>query len=320
MRVDRSFPSENALIDLLAKNYSLGRIEKCLLLKCIPNQVYKIVAEQGCFIFKIYNRAGINLELEVEYLNFLSEKGLHVARPIKTMQGSKILEISLPEGLRKSVLTEFASGNELAFDLSEHASMYGRVAAQLHAVSCEFEPMSVSNSICLPSLYDEAVNNLQVFFNKNDRINEWRELQDILAGVREISEKIPYASLAKSFLHADLHGGNAHLFGDKLTLFDFEYIGFGPIAYELAVFKWGTQIGGREWNWDHFVTGYQEIKNLSEFDLQYVQPLTLVRDILMLSYHISNAEILGQQYISKVYLKNRSKFLQNGLLNTQIQG
>ena len=91
--------SVQSVMDILKNNFHVDNIKKCILLKSVPNPLYKIITETSLYIFKIYNSREIDLQFEVEYLNFLSNMKFTVSYPIKDIKGDLYLKLKLPEGI-----------------------------------------------------------------------------------------------------------------------------------------------------------------------------------------------------------------------------
>jgi len=109
-------------------------------------------------------------------------------------------------------------------------------------------------------------------------------LSPFVAEMRERIEAIPNDLKTFGPVHGDLHQGNCHFDGDKVTLFDFAECGVGWRAFDLAGFLW-------PWRDDHikerplraacdaYLEGYRSARKLSREEEHALPALVRVRDL-----------------------------------------
>lgn len=140
--------------------------------------------------------------------------------------------------------------------------------------------------------------------------NRKQNLEYILNIYKFISQKIDnMKNLEIGYCHNDLHGGNAHILGDYLEFFDFEFSEFYPRAYELSVFKWSCEIGKRYKHWESFLKGYESIRHISKLDKDSINFFVIIRDFIIMASDIEKTNIYGEVYLSRDYFNKRIKFL-----------
>ena len=110
---------------------------------------------------------------------------------------------------------------------------------------------------------------------------ELRRLEPIVETVVRRLESVPRDAPLYGLCHGDLHPANAR-FGEsgELTLFDFDFSGFGWRMYDLTVFLWNSfgERRPKRWrdqHWRAFIGGYKEYGRL-EPELLELVPLFLV--------------------------------------------
>jgi Ser/Thr protein kinase RdoA (MazF antagonist) len=99
---------------VLRDNYNDCSLEAtCLFEYRGLNDIYRCSNGNLSFFFKIYARKDIDkdaIEAEIEIVNHLRQSGLSVAYPIARRNGSYLLPIETPEGIRFGVLFSEAEG------------------------------------------------------------------------------------------------------------------------------------------------------------------------------------------------------------------
>lgn len=88
-----------------------------------------------------------------------------------------------------------------------------------------------------------------------------------------------------SLIHADLHFDNVLLYGDNLSIIDFDDAGWGWHAYDIAVaFFWRAAAGERGDAFEHFCTGYRQVRSLSEEVIRMIDVFTTVRALASIGW------------------------------------
>ena len=162
------------------------------------------------------------------------------------------------------MLFSYAVGKEPNYEPIEESQgyLYGRSAAQIHAASDDFESHHQRFALDLDHLLAKPLQSIQPLLHH--RPEDWAYLQALAARLQQDVLKLPPEQLERGFCHGDFHGGNVHIAPDGThTFFDFDCCGVGWRAYDLAIYRWGTNWDGKTKEpWEHFLRGYQEVRQL----------------------------------------------------------
>ncbi len=257
--------------------------------------------EGGWYVLRAY-RAGWRSDGEIRYeldaLNHLAARGVVVSTPVTPRDGEALRSVRAPEGRRQLVLFTFAPGDEDA-TRDDRARLYGRAAGAVHAASADFASPHPRSPIDLDALFERPLRALAPLLRERPR--ERRALSALARRLRAHAGAFPFARLEAGFCHGDLHGGNAGVAGDALTLFDFDLCGPGWRAYDVAVFRWGLTGGWleeaeAERRWGLFLEGYSERRRLAAPDLDAVPFFMLLRQFWFMGLWGANGRDWGYRW------------------------
>ena len=235
----------------------------------------------------LHGTSETELNAQITLINDLTEHGLPIPRILPRRDGSFIQPIHAPEGMRYAILSEFAEGASPGGAINEaHSLRYGQVLAQLHRTADQ-----LPNHYDLPPhdasyLIDEPRTVLQSGLNVDQ---EWQRIHMLLAS-------LPTTSPAYGLCHGDSHKANFLYTDDALTLIDFDCVGYGWRAYDLAVFRWSTarpaRMGGlapdrAEAVWNSFLTGYREVYTLDQTTIDAVPIFVLARHLWWMAIDVA---------------------------------
>lgn len=237
-------------------------------------------------------------EFEVEALNYLHQRGVPVAYPIKRKSGGYLTEIKAPEGLRFALLTTLAEGSVPDYDSLDACKLVGQSVAQMHVASNGFTTSLKRSRLDLQGLLANSMNVIRKHLaHRPDALGTIEKIaSDVCTAVRAVPEK----SLDAGLCHGDLHGGNLHAHNDVVTHFDFEECAFGYRLYDVATFKWGSCIGPdsqRAKRWPAFMEGYNSIRPMSESEHSLVDSFVCVRELAETAYGIRHIRDFGHNDI-----------------------
>jgi Ser/Thr protein kinase RdoA (MazF antagonist) len=295
-------------------NYGLGAIAYLRFLNLGLNDTYALKTANGeKYILRVY-RAGwrslSDISYELDVLNHLSNKGIAVSKPLPQMDGSLTQALSAPEGTRHAVLFTWAEGQEPSFekDAETAAFNYGKAVANIHNAAQDFTSQHARFPLNLEYLTDVPLKSIGPMLAHREE--DWIYLQQLAVEMRRRLAALPGEALEQGFCHGDFHGGNAHCAHDGVvTFFDFDCCGWGWRAYDIAVFRWGARLAGKEKErWEPFLRGYAEVRNLHALDLQAVPLFIGIRHLWLLGLHTGNGQDWGFLWMNDEYFDNAMKF------------
>ena len=301
--VTHSILSAAALMSEVLPNYAIGEPIECKLLDRSLNDTYLVRTAEDRYILRAYRarwRSPPAIGYELDALLHLARKGLPVAAPIARRDGSFIQTLRAPEGGRQVVLFTYANGEGLDHDEGQ-SQLYGRAVAAIHATTEDFQSAHSRFELNLAHLIDQPLAAIRPFLEH--RPDDWAYLQGLAERVRRRLERFQRERLDFGFCHGDFHGGNAHIdTANTITFFDFDCCGMGWRAYDIAVFRWAA--GREDAQWQAFLRGYRERRDLHVRDLAAVPWFVAARHIWLIGLHTGNAQDWGAGWLNDAYFES----------------
>jgi Ser/Thr protein kinase RdoA (MazF antagonist) len=290
-------------------SYTLARPLTCKFFQRGLNDTYAISGATGKFALRVYRASWRQLDAvaaEIAALRYLDASGVLVSRPVARSDGTDITAVDAIEGPRAAVLFEWAEGVEPQYTDPAHAALYGAVAAHLHQAG-EAVPISPARpSLDRVALLEEPIANL--LCELGDRPVLAARLWDL---ADRTNERLIHAErmLGWGFCHGDLHGGNARVLNDNLTLFDFDCCAHGWQVYDLATYRWAARLRhAEETAWPPFREAYLRARPSAGAWMGWVPLFMILRHLWLMGLHIGNAEEMGRSFATDEFFDNLLKF------------
>jgi Ser/Thr protein kinase RdoA (MazF antagonist) len=246
------------------------------------NDIYRCANGNFSFFLKIYARKDIDkgaIEAEIEIVNHLRESGLSVAYPIARKNGQYLLPINMQEGTRFGVLFSEAEGKPCNSDLMDEQEIVeiSHLLSDMHT-SLDAIPTSPKRwnlDSCL--FLDHSIEILEDSKKSNPSI----ELPFLKEVVKELKGQIQDQAKFWNWglCHGDIYTGNIHRRNDgNLTIYDFDFCGYGWRAYDVSPFLAGSFSAGtgkvavehRKRRLEYFLQGYKNAGGLSDSEIEAV--------------------------------------------------
>ena len=260
------------------------------------NDIYKCISGNQAFFFKIYSRKDIEkdaIEAEIEVVNHLKQSGLSVAKPITMKDGQYLLPIEMPEGTKYGVLFSEAEGNPCNNEMHDEREVLeiGHLISDMHTM-LDAAPKITNRWTLDDRLFlDRSIEILTNYHKFNPQV-ELSFLQDV---VEELKEQIQAKASSWNWglCHGDIYTGNIHKRNDgHLSIFDFDFCGYGWRAYDVSPFLGNFSTGvsedaldKRETRLEFFLRGYQNASSLSDSETEAVYKIFVpFRRIFNLGY------------------------------------
>ena len=279
MRIVRSTIDETEIIQTIRDNYGGCLLDAmCMFEYRGLNDVYKCTGGDQSFFFKIYARKDIDkdaIEAEIEVVNHLKQSGLSVAYPIPMKNGQYSLPIETPEGTRFGVLFSEAEGIPCNNDMLDEREIIaiGCLISDMHTM-LDAIPMVPKRWKLDDQLFLDRPIEILENYNKTDHHVELSFLKDV---VKELKEQIRAKARNWNWgiCHGDFYTGNINRKSDgNLSIFDFEFCGYGWRAYDVSPFLGNFSTGVREDAVDKrkkrlefFLRGYKNAGGLSDSEI-----------------------------------------------------
>ena len=211
----------------------------------------------------------------------------------------------------------------MAGGLIEHGArvwLAGRDAEALARTAAELGPAAVACPLDVSDL-PAASAALQRLLRAPTMTADLRPRFEAL-GQRLRDRILALGPLSRVLCHGDAHGDNNFVTvredGERQALFfDFDEIGPGYLAYELAVYPWSLHprsVDGA-WSdkamarWHAFIAAYRAVRELGEADTAALAPFVAVRQFWLLGEYAGRVPVWGSQAIPTDYLQRQVKLL-----------
>lgn len=196
--------------------------------------IYECVLDKHEYILRISHtglrRSKHQVLAEVDFINYLSDNGVPVAKAIPSPQGN-MFEPSESNPLFVGVLFEKAKGHppKKEFWQPTFIERYGKITGRMHRLTKAYEPPS---PVCRRP---DGMEDLEGFAEKflppgqTDVIREWNNLLDTL-------RRLPKKKKDYGLIHQDLHSGNFFVDDDgDLKIFDFDDCQYFWFSHDIAM-------------------------------------------------------------------------------------
>lgn len=297
MRIVRSTIAADDILKTIQDNYNgFSPDTVCMFEYRGLNDVYKCSNGDLSFFFKIYARDELDpqaIQAEVEIVNHLRQSGLSVSYPIPLRDGQYLLPIQAVEKTRYGVMWSEAEGIPFHNDRLDEGAiirishLISNMHTMLDAIPTAPHRWNLDEHLFL----DHSLELLAEY----SRINPQVDLPFLQQVVSELKEKIQVNAKNWNWglCHGDIYTGNIHWSNEgNLTIFDFDFCGYGWRAYDvspiLANFSAGTRadsVDHRKRRLDYFLRGYKHAGGFSDVEIEAIFKLFVpFRRIFNLGY------------------------------------
>lgn len=284
-----------ALVTQLLSQYDIGEVLSCQFWCRGLSDVYLVETQVAQYVLRVSHahwRSLAEVAFELELLEFLYQKRIPVAYPLRTKDGNLWIPLQAPEGDRYAALFIYAPGCVPIGDLNPVQSYtMGRTVAQFHQVSRDFKSSFSRSPLTLEYLVKDSIEVIKPFMTdrKHDLSTLIQSADHLIKHLSKLPTNDPYWVIC----WGDPHSGNVHFTSDdRLTMFDFDQCGYGWRAFELAKFfqvalRGGVSLQVRS----AFLAGYQSVTPLDTWELENLRAFTQVSHIWSWSIALTQAQM-----------------------------
>ena len=312
IRVTRSFVAADALAEVINEAYDLDGEVSCKLfskmLRTQDNDHYQVKVDDTKYVARVYQhgahlgRKEEDYRYELDWLNFLKDKGISVSYPIQRADGEYLGSFHAPEGVRYYALFSFAPGQPMSATDEEQLYKMGQEMARIHVVSNEFESDYSRQPMDLEFLVDRPIEQIKKYWT-----NPADEKLDLLLTSAEIARE-DLADILKNAEHTedgwgpiggDFHNVNTHFQDGEPTFFNFDLCGYGWRAYDIATFLLNTNLLQKSAKLSEaFFAGYYSVRPLSNNEHEAISPLLTIRRVWLTGTFSVVDGIVGHTFIA----------------------
>ncbi|MCH8907916.1 MAG: phosphotransferase [Candidatus Heimdallarchaeota archaeon] len=286
--------------------YNLGDQISVQLLKKGFNDHYLVKTSSKKFVMRVYSTiSSWNIlreqkEFEVEFMDYLSDNGIHVTKPVKTQSGDFLSSIKTIEGPRESFLMEYIPIERYEVTV-EWCRKAGTRIGKFHEIAAQFQSNNRRLEIDLDYLIDHPIGKIvkyQPVIEIDHFPNVFEEVGMLL---RKKIENLSLSDEVFGLIHGDLGLHNLIYYENLLHLFDFDLCGYGYRAFDLAVFKNTLDFIGRgtQEHQDAFDSGYDSVRTVGNDEKVLLDlMINAIHHIWLLGYWITFIPVLGLEYFN----------------------
>lgn len=268
----------SALVAKVLPCYKTEPVEACRFWHHGLSDVYVVETQTQRYILRVSHahwRTKADIDFELELLEFLNQRGIPVAYPIRTQDRKLSIEIEAPEGNRYAALFVYAPGKVALGDLNpEQSHKLGATVAQLHQTALGFRCQAQRQPLTLDYLLDDSFRTIAPFLAPKTADLDY--LTEVLIHLKSKLQDFPQEPPLWSVCWGDPHSGNVHFTSDgQLMLFDFDQCGYGWRIFEIAKFlQLSLTTGLAAKVRQAFIDGYQSITLLMHHEIAVLQAFT----------------------------------------------
>ncbi len=283
--------SNNVLFEA-AKRFNLST-DSLKLLGSFENYVYEGNRNANSYILRLTHsshRSTNQLLGELEWINYLAENGVNVAKSYPSINGSLAEEIFVGDNYFIVSLFKKANGQPLRNnpDLLNRELIieWGKLIGQMHKATKNFQPSS--NNIKRPQWNDDDLTYFTNYLTEEDQ-------QIVTMGEDLLSY---FSSLPKSkddygLIHTDIHSGNFFVDNGKIKVFDFDDCSYQWFISDIAIalyytIWWKCSDYSKEekkeygdFFLDAFMEGYNQENKLDDFWIDKMPYFLKLRDLTL---------------------------------------
>ncbi|MFT2112715.1 homoserine kinase [Marinomonas sp. 2405UD68-3] len=287
------FLKPDEIVEIVRANYSLDKIKHCMFIIRGMNDSYFIATSKEKYVFRVYlnNKYFIKSDsayrFELDLLAYLHQNNVPVANALANINGKLLGTVQTTLGDRSFALFPYAEGIPLASRSITSNQCYniGKYLAKIHQTSNSFITTHKRYRLDLKYLIEQPLKLISEGAETkgtnpkfDELIAEGERIVGMLQPLDNYIERINNISLNSDqfgIIHADLHPGNMHFYGDEVTIFDFDHCGFGWRAYDLAIAYHYPTTEQR----DSIISGYESLRPLSDEERDSLQDFANLRNL-----------------------------------------
>ncbi len=280
---------KNIIVEAATRWGAHGKIE---LLDEVANYVYQFQDEKCWKILRIghsSHRSEEQIIAELDWINYLHEKGVAVARPYPSRNQRLTEVIPVEDSYFTAVAFEFAPGQliENADPMEWNTSLFqtlGRTIGKMHRLAKDYQPIHLVQ-LRPDWRKDDLIQNARKYLPE-DQMDAADEMDEIL----QRFSRMPAAPSDYGLIHSDVNPTNFHVDQGKITLFDFDDCGYNWFINDITVAMplYSSMFSKPDWEkrlheyvyW--FMHGYGQENQLAEQWLEFLPICMRLQNIITL--------------------------------------
>jgi Ser/Thr protein kinase RdoA (MazF antagonist) len=314
--------SADALAALISDRYEINCLS-CKLLAPGVGDTYLAETDKTQYILRVYrssHRTGAHVLAEIQLLLAIHQAGVPVSYPIADKDGTAIQSMNAVEGERYAVLFSYAPGVSESILNEKQLYELGYQMARFHSVSASIELKGERWLYNEATTLTDPLRILQPYLDSDTYT--WLEsaVNDALAKLTLPSTR----GFSSGYIHFDLMPKNFHFEEDRITFFDFDFMGYGWLVNDLMTFQQQLCVDvhfgkmtqeSADKSFSIMLEGYQAVRSISDEELAAIPYLSLGFWLFYSAFHTTHDQF--RPFIQPSHLKARFAMIRK-MLERQI--
>ncbi len=313
----------NEILFEAAKRFNLST-DSLKLLGSFENYVYEGDRNGESYILRLTHSShrSTNMVLgELEWINYLANNGVSVAKSLYSINGKLAEEIYIENDYFIVSLFEKAKGElvrRITLNLFNRDLIieWGKVIGQMHRVTKNFQPSR--EEFKRPQWHEDELMNFTKYLPIEDK-----QIVDIGNGLLGYLKNLPMTIDDYGLIHTDVHSGNFFVDEGKITVFDFDDCSYQWFISDIAIALYYTiwwrcsdyskedKKAFADYFLDAFMEGYISENKLEDFWVDEMPYFLKLRDLTLYTVFHKKLDInnLDENY-KKLLGKIRARIIE----------
>lgn len=307
------------ILNQLVKVFELDE-ESVTPLDGFENHLYRCVRQSEKYVLRIshdVHRQPREICGEIAFMNYLSQNGVSVPRPISAKNGLYVIEVSASdESVFSGVLFSWAQGEPPYSKELWNESLFekmGKLTGKIHRLSKEF---TLDSKNALRKKREEDGD----FFIGEYLPNDEQHIAQKLDTIRQECEHLPRSKDSFGMVHYDFHGGNFFIHDGEITIFDFDDCGYHWFIADIAIALFYAVIPDNRDSQKAeqgktfigaFMRGYNKENKLNSSWYKQIPLFLKERELQLYGVIHRSCNLHELEGWTKVFMHNRKKYIEN---------
>lgn len=299
LNADYAVPSADEIGEWVATAYELREVPTAEVQRLEYPLLYSVGVARATYWLRVYSPGHPShgrLEAQARAILAARGNGATLARPVAGRNRRLVQVADLGGERRFAILFTQARGRGLRRSELREVSAFGAAIARLHGAPGHLVDARLAN-IDFDHLAAVPL----------ERLAQCPAADSVVDQVRKIAQHIgPHMVVGTplGLCHGDVHPQNANVDTDgTVTLFDFDELGYGPFAYDLACY-WRNAVLTHGFSqaatdeWEAFLEGYAVIRPVTDQERLAVPALATLRAIWTMAMPARYVDIWGADWLA----------------------
>ncbi len=239
--IAHSTPDPDELLACIQYRFPILEGARCVYHSRGSSDLYKIYTSKCSFFARLSRaetRSEAHIRAEIDFLKYCDHNGVSVSNPICDREGVVAVPIPCPEGERPLVVFHESVGNSISNPNPDQLNELGKYLANLHQVADRFALNRGLPDYDLDACLVRSVQEISEFLRPRPEIRKHGLFYQKLAlSLKKRLSELNLEDFSWGVIHGDFIFSNVKWTSDnRPELFDFERIGHGWRAYEIATY------------------------------------------------------------------------------------